>query len=141
MKNKLTIFRNILKMTGKEIKKIRENLNLNQTEFGKKVGVSKNTVSNWENNLTEIPKTMLPLLKSLETNGVSINQSITGNHNNLIGGSSAPLSQDKTTIRELENFIQYLKDENLKKELRITKLLEEQEELHKQISKLIDKIK
>lgn len=132
-----------LKMKGKEIRKLRESLHLNQTEFGKKVGVSKNTVSNWENNLTEIPKTVLHLLKDLEEKTIDINQSIVGNNNSLVGGNSNtfPYNDNDTTIEELKRIIQYLKEENNKKEKRISKLLTEQEELHKQISKLIDKIK
>ncbi|MDY6380639.1 MAG: helix-turn-helix domain-containing protein [Bacteroidales bacterium] len=130
-------------MKGKEIRKLRESLHLNQTEFGKKVGVSKNTVSNWENNLTEIPKTVLHLLKDLEEKTIDINQSIVGNNNSLVGGNSNtfPYNDNDTTIEELKRIIQYLKEENNKKEKRISKLLTEQEELHKQISKLIDKIK
>ena len=130
-------------MKGKEIRKLRENLHLNQTEFGKKVGVSKNTVSNWENNLTEIPKTVLHLLKDLEEKTIDINQSIVGNNNSFVGGNSNtfPYNDNDTTIEELKRIIQYLKEENDKKEKRISKLLTEQEELHKQISKLIDKIK
>ena len=132
-----------LKMKGKEIRKLRESLHLNQTEFGKKVGVSKNTVSNWENNLTEIPKTVLHLLKDLEEKTIDINQSIVGNNNSLVGGNSNtfPYNDNDITIEELKRIIQYLKEENNKKEKRISKLLTEQEELHKQISKLIDKIK
>ena len=130
-------------MKGKEIRKLRESLHLNQTEFGKKVGVSKNTVSNWENNLTEIPKTVLHLLKDLEEKTIDINQSIVGNNNSLVGGNSNtfPYNDNDITIEELKRIIQYLKEENNKKEKRISKLLTEQEELHKQISKLIDKIK
>lgn len=45
------------------IKKLREDLGMNQTDFGKLLGVSKNTVSNWENSYTEIPKTMIPLIE------------------------------------------------------------------------------
>ncbi|MBQ9255290.1 MAG: helix-turn-helix domain-containing protein [Clostridia bacterium] len=52
-------------MENLEIKKIRENLGLNQTEFGKLLGISKNTVSNWENKNTEIPKTMQPLIAKI----------------------------------------------------------------------------
>ena len=127
-------------MKGKEIRKLRESLHLNQTEFGKKVGVSKNTVSNWENNLTEIPKTVLHLLKDLEEKSADINQSVNGDNNNLIGGNSNTFFPNDATIEELKNIIRYLKAENNKKEERISKLLNEQEELHKQISKLIDKI-
>ena len=91
-------------MKGKEIRKLRESLHLNQTEFGKKVGVSKNTVSNWENNLTEIPKTVLHLLKDLEEKTIDINQSIVGNNNSLVGGNSNtfPYNDNDTTIEELE---------------------------------------
>lgn len=130
-------------MKGKEVRKIRESLHLNQTEFGKKVGVSKNTVSNWENDLTEIPKTVLYLLRDLEEKSADINQSVNGDNNNLIGGNSNTFfpNDNDTIIKELKRIIQYLEEENNKKENRISKLLTEQEELHKQISKLIDKIK
>lgn len=36
-------------MLGEQIKKLRIARNMNQTEFGKAFGVSKQTISNWEN--------------------------------------------------------------------------------------------
>lgn len=38
-------------MDGKKIKEIRYKLFMTQSKFGKAIGVSKNTVSDWENNV------------------------------------------------------------------------------------------
>ncbi|MBQ2717958.1 MAG: helix-turn-helix transcriptional regulator, partial [Clostridia bacterium] len=38
---------------GEQIKRVRLQLHLSQTEFGEKLGVSFTTVNRWENNKTE----------------------------------------------------------------------------------------
>lgn len=127
-------------MNGSEVRNIRKYLDLNQEEFGKKIGVSKNTVSNWENNIVKIPNKISPRIKQLMDEAHSIpNQCINGNYNNLVGGNSNVVNSNEN-IEYLKQTIQYLQQELQQKELRITKLLEEQEILHKQISVLIEKI-
>ncbi|MGG8497937.1 helix-turn-helix domain-containing protein [Tenacibaculum sp. TC6] len=48
-------------MTGEELKQNRKKLNLSQEELGKKLGLSKNTIYNYENGGV-IPKSKLPVL-------------------------------------------------------------------------------
>jgi putative transcriptional regulator len=51
-------------MEAKEIIKARKLLNLSQTELAKRMGVSINTIQNWEYGKT-IPKTKIPFLKTI----------------------------------------------------------------------------
>ena len=57
-------------MNGLELKKIRNSLNLTQTELADKVGVSMRTVQNWEKDVNKIPKSteliLIELSKSTE---------------------------------------------------------------------------
>jgi len=65
-------------MTGEELRKRRIKLKLNQDEFGALIGISRNTVSNYERN-KKIPASRMPALLSalerLENEIVSENQS------------------------------------------------------------------
>lgn len=53
-------------MNKEEIIKIRKKLNLNQANFGKKLGVSYQTVSNWENGQVKIPSTKILAIEKLQ---------------------------------------------------------------------------
>lgn len=46
----------ILIMEGKELKKIRKELNLTQTELADILGVKMNTVYRWESGILDVPK-------------------------------------------------------------------------------------
>lgn len=51
-------------MNAIQILELRKSLNLNQEEFGKLIGVSKNTVYNWENG-SKIPESKITILKNV----------------------------------------------------------------------------
>lgn len=53
-------------MTSLDIKELRTNLGLTQKQFAEMVGVSVNTIQNWESGGT-IPKSKHPILQSLTT--------------------------------------------------------------------------
>lgn len=53
-------------MNSDDIIEIRKRLGLNQEDFGKLVGASKNTIYNWERG-TKIPESKIPILESLKT--------------------------------------------------------------------------
>jgi len=53
-------------MTGQELKDIRTSLGFTQQEFGKRLGVWKNTVWRWENEERHIPETVARLVHYLE---------------------------------------------------------------------------
>ena len=44
-----------IKMTGKELKKIRGNLEMSQWQLAVKLGVSQGSITNWESEYTKIP--------------------------------------------------------------------------------------
>jgi transcriptional regulator with XRE-family HTH domain len=52
-------------VTSKELREIRISLRLTQEEFGKRLGVQKNTVWRWENNQRHIPEPVARLLHYL----------------------------------------------------------------------------
>lgn len=52
-------------MDGKKIKEIRNKLEISQEKFAEIIGVSKNTISSWENDGI-IPKTKIPQLLNIE---------------------------------------------------------------------------
>lgn len=52
-------------MTGINIKKLRNNMGLTQTELGNKLGVIKQTISNWENNISSPSNEMLTSMSIL----------------------------------------------------------------------------
>ncbi len=56
-------------MFGENIKKLRISIGLNQVEFAKKLGISKQSVSNWENE--NIQPSIDMLLKTAKTFSVS----------------------------------------------------------------------
>lgn len=60
-------------MNAKEIKEIRNSLNLSQEEFAKLIGVSKNTIYNYENG-SKVPDSKIAILRNLK----SKNQNIVG---------------------------------------------------------------
>ena len=51
-------------MTGAEFKKLREVLDLEQTEIAKRLGVHEITISRWENNHNPIPHATAELVKA-----------------------------------------------------------------------------
>jgi transcriptional regulator with XRE-family HTH domain len=53
-------------MTGDELKKRREFMNLTQAELARKFFVSAQTISNYENERSPVPKTFEMALKALE---------------------------------------------------------------------------
>lgn len=53
-------------MTGEELKRKREFLNLTQIEMAKKFAITERTVRNYETNTTPIPKTFEMALTALE---------------------------------------------------------------------------
>ena len=53
-------------MTGQELKRKREFLNLTQIEMAKKFAITERTVRNYETNTTPIPKTFEMALTALE---------------------------------------------------------------------------
>jgi len=53
-------------MTGEELKRKREFLNLTQIEMAKKFAITERTVRNYETNFTPIPKTFEMALTALE---------------------------------------------------------------------------
>ena len=57
-------------MNSDDIIEIRKRLGLNQDDFGKLVGVSKNTIYNWEKG-TKIPESKIPILESLKTKKIT----------------------------------------------------------------------
>lgn len=64
-------------MNAKEIKEIRKSLNLSQEEFAKLIGVSKNTVYNYENG-SKIPESKITILNKIKTKEhISVNESTT----------------------------------------------------------------
>ena len=52
-------------MTGINIRKLRNNMGLTQTELGNKLGVIKQTISNWENNISSPSNEMLTSMSIL----------------------------------------------------------------------------
>ena len=44
-----------IKMTGKELKKIRGNLGMSQWQLAVKLGVSQGSITNWESGYTQVP--------------------------------------------------------------------------------------
>lgn len=58
-------------MNAKEIKEIRKNLNLSQEEFAKLIGVSKNTIYNYENG-SKIPDSKITILQNLKDKKANI---------------------------------------------------------------------
>jgi transcriptional regulator with XRE-family HTH domain len=52
-------------MTSKELKEIRTSLGFTQEEFGKRLGVRKNTVWRWEKEERRIPETVARLVHYL----------------------------------------------------------------------------
>lgn len=90
-------------MTGKQIKKIRQEANLTQEEFGKKIFHTKSTISKWENNiqtpdiktLKEISKVFGVELSELlnDADSPTVNESkkiIVWNKSNYSGMSDLP---------------------------------------------------
>jgi transcriptional regulator with XRE-family HTH domain len=53
----------IICITPEEFKKIRNISGLNQEDFGESIGISQNSVSDYENRKTEIPKTVQLLIR------------------------------------------------------------------------------
>lgn len=53
-------------MTGKELKKRRENLGLTQTELAEKLDVKQNTVYRWEAEILPISKTVELAFENIE---------------------------------------------------------------------------
>lgn len=58
-------------MNAKEIKELRKSLNLSQEEFANLIGVSKNTVYNYENG-SKIPASKITILLQLKNNKTNI---------------------------------------------------------------------
>ena len=81
-------------MNKEEIIKIRKKLKLNQTEFGKKLGVSYQTVSNWETGQVRIPATKVSVIEELQDNNVS-------EQNTAIKETNQTSNEDVTTVRLL----------------------------------------
>ncbi|EKD27663.1 MAG: phage PBSX transcriptional regulator [uncultured bacterium] len=64
---------------GNQIKTIRNNVKQTQNEFAKNIGVSKSTLSGYENNLSN-PSIKI-LLKIAETYGLTVDYILTGKNN------------------------------------------------------------
>ena len=72
-------------MNSLEIKKIRNSLGLNQSKFGKMLGVSMRAVQTWESGERNMPEsTMLLLNKIIDTQNVSNKHTPTNEANYLI---------------------------------------------------------
>ncbi len=95
-------------MNAEEIKKIRLSLNLTQEEFAKKIGVSKNTIYNYENG-SKIPPSKIMIfeqLKSQNNNTVNEPQSVyeTG-FDKKIAEAKTEIEKIKEEISKFENKI------------------------------------
>lgn len=71
-------------MNAIQILELRKSLNLNQEEFGKLIGVSKNTVYNWENG-SKIPESKITILTNLlnKSHNIETREIITTNTQEL----------------------------------------------------------
>jgi DNA-binding transcriptional regulator YiaG len=61
-------------LKGAEIKELRKKLSLSQHGFANKIGYSQSSVTNWENDYTEIPQEAVEIIEELEE--VSYNQAV-----------------------------------------------------------------
>ncbi len=83
-------------MNAEEIKKIRKDLGLNQTEFGEMLGVGLRSVQNWENGSRNMSESAEILLKERikyehsTDNSVNINTSHQSG-NNIVGSRESEL--------------------------------------------------
>ncbi|MBR1680919.1 helix-turn-helix domain-containing protein [bacterium] len=118
-------------MNKEEIKKIREALGLNQAEFGEKLGVSYQTVSNWETGQVKIPKTKIVLIEKLAEN---INYS--DNSINIKNSKDIFIDKQSKIKEKIPKNVDILKQ----KDMLIEQLQKENDFLRRQLDKLISKI-
>lgn len=117
-------------MNAKEIKEIRKSLNLSQEEFAKLIGVSKNTVYNYENG-SKIPESKITILNKIKTKEhISANEPTatyeTGHDKKIhIAEEKIKFLEEKLTLNKnfTEGEIQEIKGilEQLYREIRILK--------------------
>ena len=110
-----------LVMNGEDIKKRRKELGLSQTDLGKRVGVSTNTVSTWENG-GAIPGTTLDRLKDVLYGKVESNDKTdrlsslkaeiyqaTNNLIDILNEQIAEAKKDTSSLKSIEELQQLLK--------------------------------
>lgn len=129
-----------LKMNKEQIKKIREALGLNQAEFGEKLGVSYQTVSNWETGIVKIPKTKVVLIEKLAENinfsDSSINiKNSKGFSINKSNKEQKNLSKNIDLSKQKDLLIKQLQDENIFLREEIKYLREQNKQLINSLTK------
>ena len=97
-------------ITGKRIKKLRQDLKLTGCEFGKKLDVTKTAVSNWENGKNMPDMSLFPII-SKELN-ITINDLMSGE-----------IVEKKEYQQKFEENIIYTIDKKVKKENRLLKII------------------
>lgn len=93
-------------MNAKEIKEIRNNLNLSQEEFAKLIGVSKNTIYNYENG-SKIPDSKITILQNLKDNKANIASEPTPVYTN---GRDNKIAEYRAEIEKIEEKIKKWED-------------------------------
>lgn len=93
-------------MNDKEIKEIRNSLNLSQEEFAKLIGVSKNTVYNYENG-SKIPESKITILRNLKDKNTPI---LTKSDTNYTSGHDKKIAEYRAEIEKIEEKIKKWED-------------------------------
>lgn len=101
-------------VNGKRIKQLRKKTELTQEALGKKLGVIKQTVSSWENGISEPNSEVLSNMASIF--GVSIDYLLGNNMQNSHGQKINPMDKGRNPLEE-HYFFFFFDEENLLRDI------------------------